>query len=379
MGGSAGTAALLRRALRGRAGRAWLAGAGIAAATVLVLALLAAYRGATRGVVAYAGQEGCDVWVAPRGIDNLVRSAGQLSSGAEAAVRAIPGVADVAPILRSFATVDAGPPGARRRVTVLVVGHRVPAGLGGPPRLVSGRGVAAAGEVALDRAAAHRLGVRVGDAVEVAGDRARVVGLTAHTNLLATQFAFVDLQAADDAMGALGRPSFLAVRLAPGASAEEVARAIEGRVERASAYPRPVFVRNNAREIASGVLPVMALVSGLGLAVAVALVALLAQGLAEDRRRDVAVLLALGASPRQVAVAVATHVEAVVAAGAAAGTATATAAASLLERHSPSVELALRVADAALVPAVFCAAAALAALAPVARLRRVEPVEAFRP
>ena len=370
---------LLRRALRGRAGRAWLAGSGVAAASLLGLVLVAAYRGATSGVAAYSGQDGFDVWVAPRGVDNLVRSAGQLPVGAEEAVRKIAGIADVGPILRTFAAVEAGPAGDRRRLTLLVIGYRGPEGLGGPPRLSAGRGPESPDEIALDRAAAHRLGIGPGAMVDVSGDRARVVGLTRGTNLLATQFAFVDYQAADDALGAMGRPSFLVVRLAPGAAPGSAKQAIEEQVPRSSAFSRDEFVGNNVREISAGVLPVLALVTVLGFAVAVALVALLAQGLADDRRRDVAVLLALGASARAVGLGVLAHVEKVVLLGTAAGVAAAWVTAAVLERFAPTVELSFRATDPMAVPAAFGAAAALAALGPVLRLGRVDPVEAFRP
>ena len=282
-----------------------------------------------------------------------MRSAGQLPAGAEEAIRTIPGVVDVGPVLRTFATVEGGPAGDRRRLTLLAIGYRGPAGLGGPPFLVAGRAPAAPDEISLDRAAAHRLGTGPGATVDVAGDAARVVGITRGTNLLATQFAFVDLQAAEDALGAFGRPSFLVVRLARGAATESVRRAIEARVLRSAAFPRDEFVRNNVREISAGVLPVIALVTGLGLAVAVALVALLAQGLADDRRRDAAVLLALGASPRGVGLGVLAHVEKIVVLGATAGAAAAWIAAALVERLAPTVELTLRGADLLLAPAVL--------------------------
>jgi putative ABC transport system permease protein len=379
MGNSLRPGRLLRRALRGGVARASLAGSGVAAAALLALALLAAYRGATSGVAAYVGQVGFDLWVAPRGIDNLVRSAGQLPAGAEEAVRAIDGVAEVGPILRSFAAVEGGPAGDRRRLTLLAIGYRGPSGLGGPPFLVAGRAPASPDEIALDRAAAHRLGVGPGATVDVAGDRARVVGLTRGTNLLATQFAFVDHQAADDALGAMGRPSFLVVRLAPGAPVESVKKSIEERVPRSAAFSRDEFVDNNVREISAGVLPVLALVTGLGFAVAVALVALLAQGLADDRRRDVAVLLALGASARAVGLGVLAHVEKVVFLGAAAGAAAAWVTSTVLDLLAPTVELSFRATDPIVAPLAFGAAAALAALGPVLRLARIDPVEAFRP
>ena len=373
------SAHLLRRALRGRRGRACLAAAGVAATSLLVVALAAAYRGATSGVVAYVGQSGFDLWVAPRGIDNLVRSGGQLPAGAEEAVRAVPGVAEVGPVLRTFAAVEIGPEAARRRLTLLAIGYRGPDGLGGPPDLSSGRRPAARDEIAIDRAAAHRLGVGPGGTLDVAGDAMRVVGLTRRTNLLATQFAFGDYQAAEDLLGAFGRPSFLVVRLSPGADAADVAAGISARLTRASVFRSGEFVRNNVREIASGVLPMLSLVTGLGVAVAIALVALLAQGLAEDRRGDVAVLFALGASPRAVAAGVLAHVERVVLLGTGVGVLAAWGLSLSLARLLPTVELAWRPADLALAPLAFALAAAVAALGPVLRLRRVDPVEAFRP
>jgi ABC-type antimicrobial peptide transport system permease subunit len=111
----------------------------------------------------------------------------------------------------------------------------------------------------------------------------------------------------------------------------------------------------------------------------VALVALLAQGLADDRRRDAAVLLALGASPRAVGLGVLAHVEKIVVLGAAAGASAAWTAAALVERLAPTVELTLRGTDLVLAPAAFSAAAALAALGAILRLGRIDPVEAFRP
>ena len=342
-----------------------------------MVALTAAYRGATTGVVAYVGQGGFDLWVAPRGIDNLVRSGGQLPADAEEAVRDVPGVADVGPLLRTFAAVETGP--ARRRLTLLAIGYRGPDGLGGPPEVSTGRRPAARDEIAIDRAAAHQLGIGPGATVDVAGDAMRVVGLTRRTNLLATQFAFGDYAAAEDLLGAFGRPSFLVVRLFPGTDAANVAAAISARLPRASVFRSGEFVRNNVREIASGVLPMLSLVTGLGVAVAIALVALLAQGLAEDRRGDVAVLFALGASPRAVAAGVLAHVEKVVLLGTGAGVLAAWALSLALERLLPTVELDWKPADLAMTPLVFAAAAAVAALGPVLRLRRVDPVEAFRP
>jgi len=72
--------ALVGKALRSRRVRFWLATAGIATSTLLVLVLVAAYRSVRASVTGYAGQPGIDLWVAPVGTDNLIRSSSLFSS-----------------------------------------------------------------------------------------------------------------------------------------------------------------------------------------------------------------------------------------------------------------------------------------------------------
>ncbi len=122
----------------------------------------------------------------------------------------------------------------------------------------------------------------------------------------------------------------------------------------------------------------LALLVTLGLAVAAVLVSLLAQALVEERREDVAVLLALGAGPRAIGRALIGAVGRLVAGGAAAGGVLASLLAYALDRWAPSVDLSPRPDDALLTLLLFVAAGAAGAALPLARLRSVDPLEAFR-
>ena len=371
---------LLRRALRSRRTRAVLAASGVAGSTLLVLVLLATYRSLTTSAAAYAGQPGCDLWVAPRGTGNLIRSGGYVPASWEEAVSRVPGVVAVDPILRTFVSVSAASPApGRSPLTLLAIGYRGPTGLGGPPALASGRSSGGPDEVTLDRAAAFRLRVAPGDELLVDEERMRVVGLTRGTNLLATQFLFGDYDQASDALGAYGRASFLLVRVAPGQDSRIVAARVAQALPHASVLPRHQFVLNNQREVSAGFLPLLLLLTVLGVAVAALLVGLLAQGLVEDRRGDIAVLFALGADPLDVARGVLAHVAGLVLAGSLLGAALAHALAAALDRTLPTIELTYRALDLAGVLALSSVAGVAAALAPVARLRRIDPLEAFRP
>jgi len=367
-------ATLVLRALRPRAGRAALSAAGVGSAALLVLVLLAARRSLETGVTAVAGARGVDLWVAPQGTDNLVRASGGLPRGTLDAVRSVAGVERADPVCRAFVPVEAGSGKGPRRLTLLALGVAGADGFAGPSRMVSGRVPSGPVEIALDRAAAHRLGVGLGDPVVVGGHPAVVVGLTRDTNLLATQFLFFDLSASD----ALHPVSFVAVRLAGGADRDDAARRIGSALSGVAVLTRDEFVQGSVREATSGIRPLFVLVSALGLVVAAVLVALLLQGLVEDRRADVAVLLAMGSRSALLAGGLVVHAAALAGAGSMAGALVAPLLAGALDRFAPTVELATSRRDALAVLALFIAAGAAGGLAPLARLLRVEPVEAFR-
>ncbi len=365
---------LVRKALRSRPVRAILAVAGIATSTLLVLVLFAAYRSPQQSIAGYSAQPGIDLWVAPAGGDNIFRSTSYLPMEAVDAIRALPGVAQADPVVRTYVTVRKEKDGDR--LTILALGWRAPDGLGGPPSFAEGRAPAAEDEVALDRAAALRLGAEVGGTVLVSGHEAKLVGLTRDTNLVASQFLFFDVASAGKASGLVKQTSFVAVKTTGDRFA--AARAIEERLPRASAFTVEQFVDNNLREAAQGFLPVLNLIAVLGVSAAMVLVALLVQGMVEDRRADIAVLLAMGTRPVSLAGGVIVNVVGLVLAGAMLGAALSQLLEVAIERAVPMIELRFWVGDVAWVLAVFCGAGTLGALLPILRLARVDPLEAFR-
>jgi len=343
---------------------------------LLTVVLFAARRSLDTAVRTYPGGVPADLWVAPYGVDNLVRSSGLVARKIADDARAVPGVAAADPVLRTF--VSAEPARGGGKATLLAIGYRLPDGLGGPPALRAGRRPQSGDEIVVDRAAADRLGVGLGGTLCLGPLKLTVTGVTSGTNLLATQLVFGDIETAARATGVRDRASFVLVRAAPGADLGVLERALGGRLAGTSVLSREAFVTANRREVSAGLLPLLGLLVGLGLAVAAVLVALLAQGLVEERREDIAVLLALGALPAGVGAALVRGVTALVAAGAAAGTVAAALLAIALDRWAPAVELQPRPGDAVVTLALFVAAAAVGASVPLGRLRTVDPLEAFR-
>jgi predicted lysophospholipase L1 biosynthesis ABC-type transport system permease subunit len=219
----------------------------------------------------------------------------------------------------------------------------------------------------------------VGDVVHAGEESYRVVGLTRRTNLLAIQVLFADYGAVEDVLGTYGRTSLFAVQVESGVAKEVVAERIRARFPSASVVSRETFLDNNLEEATAGFRPLIGLVAALGLVVAAVFVAALTQGLLEDRRTDVAVLLSLGTPASLVMRGAMRHILAMTALGCLTGIALAKTMGWVLDRCLPTAALTFRVADTAVVAGVFLFVSGLTALAPIVRLQRIDPLEAFRP
>ena len=372
---------LLAKSLRGRRIRSWLAVAGVATCTLLVIVIASAYRSVRTAMTDYAGQPSVDLWVAPKGTDNMIRGSfvSFIPFGDIDVFRAIPGVKAADPIIQGFLPVESlGSDGPRKRLNLLTVGFRLPDGLGGPPAYVKGRAPRSSDEVALDKAAAYRLRIGVGDAIEFIGSRVVVTGLTTGTNILASQFLFVDIDRAAEGSNAVGRASFVLVKLAPGADRDQVIRAIEERSPGVRAFSRAEFVASNEREVASGFVPLLALVTILGVGASALLVGLLILSVVDERRGDIAVLMALGTGATSVGGGVLAQAAALSFRGALIGVVLSYGLNAALDAVLPTIPLRISALDALLIAGLFMATGSASALAPVARLSAIDPLEAFR-
>lgn len=363
---------LIAKGLRGGTVRFAICVGGIAVSTMLVLVLFGAYRSVSASVMQFLGQRGQDLWVAPMGTDNLIRASAYLDVTALDEIRRMRGVSRVDPILLRFGTAEAN----HHRLTLMGIGFRTPGGLGGPPVIESGTMPVAAGEVALDRSAAHRLRVHVGDVLAVNGTDMKVVGITSGTNLLATQFLFGNIDAAR--ASTLPPASFGIIEVAGGASAQEVAERIRQRFPKLEVMTRDSFMANNLREIGSGFQPMLLLISILGVASAALLVAFLIEGVVEQRRGELAVLLATGATPATIATGLMMNAAKLLVAGIAVGAVAAHLLAYLIEVVAPVIPLAYSIGDLVVVTTLLSISGILAAFVPLVRLKDIDPLEAFR-
>lgn len=278
------------RTLRSQPLRLVLTIGGVALCIVLMLFLLAVYRGVADGSVEYIRRNPADLWVLQDNATNILRGSSLISADQINAIARAPGVQTAAPVLFLLSTIRKGD----KVKTIFLTGFEPDKGLGGPPLLVRGRGPRADDEIVLDRSFALKFGFEVGEEVDLQGRRLRIVGISRGTNAFVIQYAFVTLRFARRLIGFPGLATCVLVKVEPGAGTgparEEICEVLAGLM----AYDQETFLANNVREMRSGFLPLLYTVAVIGAVVLTAILSLLLSVNILERRKDFAILKTLG-------------------------------------------------------------------------------------
>lgn len=264
---------------------------GIACAVALMLFLFATVEGVKVEANGYVAQRPVSVWLGQKSASNLIRSTSFMHASLEDAVRAVPGVGEVTPLLRVIASMRL----AADDATLFVFGFDPSSALSAPT-VVRGSASPQRGEIILDRAFAAKHRIALGETVDVQDRAFRVVGLSRGSNALIIQFAFVPIDDAHELMD-LNRElvSFFLVRGQAGTDADRLAAALSNAFPRLGAITQEAFADNNLEEMRTGVLPVLASVAFAGGTLALAVLTLMLYANVVDAREHYALLKAIGA------------------------------------------------------------------------------------
>jgi len=144
---------------------------GVALLLTIVLLMNGIYQGNIADGIWLIENTGTDLWVVERGRGGPFNEPSRIPLDSAKSVAATPGVARASPLVLYTAQRELG--GTSQQFTV--IGYDVFGGLGGPGRLVLGRGIEAPHyEMVADR----KLGLALGDRVPLGDDVYRVVGIT---------------------------------------------------------------------------------------------------------------------------------------------------------------------------------------------------------
>jgi ABC-type antimicrobial peptide transport system permease subunit len=262
----------------------------VAAVFTLVILFEGIWLGEAGQVVAYAEHTDADVWVMQHGVSNMRMATSLLSTDRRARVSAVAGVENVAPILYSSSIVEAGD----RKSMSYVVGLYQGGQRGGPWAIAEGALQVEPGEAIIPNVLASLSGVSIGDLVSIADRKLTVVGLSQGTYSMANPVTFVHARDVAELLSTYDYDSYLLVKTAAGGSPADVAQRIENQVSGTSALTRTEFIESDRGMALQMGVEIIGLITAIGTALSVVLVAFALYTHTARRRRELAILAALG-------------------------------------------------------------------------------------
>jgi putative ABC transport system permease protein len=362
---------LARRNLFQDRRRVLLSTGGVAVALLLVLILGGIFAGAMRQLTGYIDDSGADLVVVQRGVTTMYMSASVLRPDIADRARETPGVAWAEPI--RYTTGMVGSPLGQS--ASYVIGYDPAARHAGPSRLVTGR-PPARGEAVLDRQAADQLALGLGDRVRILGQQFRLVGLsTGGTNIANTT---VFIPTSDFARLRGPTQSYVLVGAGQGVDLGVLRARLEGIPPGNTVLTRAQFADSERRLVADMSADVLQIISGIGFAIALAVIALTLFAVTLAKTREYGVIKALGARPGLLAAIVAAQAAWSVALALAAATVLALLLATVIGRINPA--LAIWIAPGSVLRTGLGAllVGMVGAVLPIRRVLRVDPAASFR-
>ena len=365
-----GRVPLARRNLFQDRRRAGLSVAGVGVALLLVLVLQSIFAGVMHQVTAYPDGLSADVVVSQRGVRTMHMSASALPPETVAQVREVPGVGWAEAI--RFTTAAVSTPAGRH--TSYVIGFDTSTNRAGPSRVVSGR-LPGRGEAVLDEVAAGQLGVDVGDSVRVMGRPIRLSGLSTGGTSIVNTTLFVRTE---DLAELRGDAVSYVLAAARGVDARTVQARVAAALPGATVQTRAQFSRSEASIVADMTADTMRIMTVIGLAIALAIIALALYTLTLGKLREYGVVKALGARTARLAAIVVGQATWTVLAALATAAVLTVVVGAVIERVQPTMRIDLVPWNVVRTGVNALALGILGAVIPLRRLVRVDPASAFR-
>ena len=277
-----------RRNLFAEKTRLAMSALGVAFSIVLILIVLALYRGFS-GIGGIIEELPADLWVVQQGTTDPFHSGSLLDESVAEQTAALPEVGHVTKVLARQMGLHA----TTQRVYFMALDAT--ADLPGLPKAEAERFLPNPGEMTVDEVFARKEGLAVGDVVDLGPRDVRVSNVFSGGNAIITQFAFLSWDDAQAILGVPGAFNYLLVRLKPGASGDATASEIEKAVPGTRVFSSAEFADAIRQEMDETFLPVISLLVVIGFVVGVAVIGLTTYTATIERSREYGVIKAIGA------------------------------------------------------------------------------------
>lgn len=349
--------------------------AGIGFAVFLITILLGLYQGWNNRVGAFVDGVDADYWVMREGTTDFIAASSIMPIETLDAMRADDGVAAVQPLMvrpMSFQDADG------KKVDVQLIGYDTESGIGGPPKIVKGRGDPTGDEIVVDEVLGRVYGVGVGDELRSSGRVVRVIGISGGGNFAFTQAGFMSVEGARELLSLGDLSTFFVVRLKDGANAEAWRTSVTDRQDGIEIFTSEEFASATRHRILDNVVPIIGLILGLALIVGIAITSLTIYTATVERTREFGVMKAIGFNNLDLYRLVLGQSLITGLVGFAFGTAATLLVSMFIDRVVAQFIVLVRPVDISMVLAATLLMAVLSAVVPARRVGSIDPAVVFR-
>ena len=366
------TVPVARRNLFAEKGRFAISVAGVAFAVMLILIVLALYRGWSQTGGTFKQLPG-QLWVVQQGTTDPFHSSSLVEVSELQRVSALEGVTAVVPVLSRQMNFSAGDSEEEARLMALDFPPGLPV-----PSDVRQRFLPENGTIIIESTLSRKAGLSRGEKAVFGAVSLTVGRVQPRSTEVLSPFAFVSFQDAEKIFGVADVVNYGMVVVEPRAPATEVAESIRAENPDLQVFTSEEFAKAIRKEIDESFLPIIAILVGIGFIVGAAVVGLTIYTATIERSREFGVMKAVGGSPGFLYRIVLSQSAVLTAAGFLAGFAAALGVARLASQLVPEFATQFELRDLGFVLGITLVMGVIASFVPVQRINSIDPGSVFK-
>jgi putative ABC transport system permease protein len=366
------TVPVARRNLFAEKARFAISVSGVALAVMLILIVLALYRGWSQTGGIFQQLPG-QLWMVQRGTTDPFHSSSLVQVSELQELSAADGVTAVVPVLSRQMNFTAGDSEEEVRLMAL----DFPAG-SPVPSDVRERFLPEKGTIIIESTLSRKTGLDEGDKADFGPLSLTVGKVQPRSTEVLSPFGFVNFQDAETIFGVADVVNYGMVVVDPNASVPEVAGSIQAENPDLQVFSSEQFAKAIRKEIDESFLPIIAILVGIGFIVGAAVVGLTIYTATIERSKEFGVMKAVGGSPGFLYRVVLAQSAMLTTAGFLAGLGAALAASRIASQLVVEFATEFEVRDLGFVLAITLAMAVVASLVPVQRINSIDPAMVFK-
>lgn len=263
---------------------------GIACTFILVIFFDAVWRGESEQVVSYPAHMKPDAWVMQSGVGNMHMAMSFVWDWKADKIAKLPGVKQVTPILYLNSIVTS----EQHRIFAFIVGLLPDNKRAGPWKLSAGRHIENPLETVIPNVLAKIFNLNIDDRIHIADKLFTIVGMSSGTYSSANPVLFVPFSDLEDLLASTGTYSYLLVDASEGTRPEVLVQRIRDEVDKVNVLTHEEFINNDysmAIQMGVEIIVIMTIICSV---LAALIVGFTSYSLVIRRRRELAIIKALG-------------------------------------------------------------------------------------